>query len=56
MCDEGATSALKLDDDYKNSLLFDNRREFSHKIIQIVSNFEEIRIHFRQDMRLPKIR
>ena len=51
-----ATSALKIDFDRKNSPPFDNGGEFFDKVIQIVSNFEEIRIHFRQDMRLPKIR
>ncbi len=55
MCDEGATSAPKLDDDCKNAPLFDNGGAFSDKIIHFVSDFKEIRIHFRQDMRLPKI-
>ena len=55
MCDEGATSAPKLDDDCKNAPPFDNGGAFSGKIIHFVSNFKEIRIHFRQDMRLPKI-
>ena len=55
MCDEGATSAPKLDDDCKNAPPFDNGGAFSSKIIHFVSNFEKIRIHFRQDMRLPKI-
>ena len=50
-----ATSAQNPDVDRKNSPPFDNGGEFSHKVIQIVSNFEEVRIHFRQDMRLPKI-
>ena len=55
MCDEGATSAPKLDNDCKNAPPFDNGGAFFNKVIQIVSNFKEIRIHFRQDMRLPKI-
>ena len=33
-----------------------NGGDFGSKVIHPVSNFEEIRIHFRQDMRLPKIR
>ena len=55
MCDEGATSAPKLDDDCKNAPPFDNGGAFSDKIIHFVSDFKEIRIYFRQDMRLPKI-
>ena len=35
---------------------FNNGGDFCSKVIHPVSNFEEIRIHFRQDMRLPKIR
>ncbi len=51
-----ATSALKIDFDRKNSPPFDNGGEFLREVIRSVSNFKEIRIHFRQDMRLPKIR
>ncbi|ERK62814.1 hypothetical protein HMPREF1545_01211 [Oscillibacter sp. KLE 1728] len=35
---------------------FNNGGDFCSKVIHPVSNFKEIRIHFRQDMRLPKIR
>ena len=51
-----ATSAPNPDVNRKNSPPFDNGGAFFNKVIQIVSNFKEIRIHFRQDMRLPKIR
>ena len=50
-----ATSAPNPDVNRKNSPPFDNGEAFSDKIIHFVSDFKEIRIHFRQDMRLPKI-
>ena len=43
-----ATSAQNPDVDRKNSPPFDNGGEFLCKVIQIVSNFEEVRIYFRQ--------
>ena len=43
-----ATSAPNPDVNRKNSPPFDNGGEFLCKVIQIVSNFEEIRIYFRQ--------
>ena len=43
-----ATSVPKVDMNQKKSSLFDNREDFSYIIIHFVSNFEEIRIYFRQ--------